>query len=359
MVEYKATLMSSDIAQNTEDNIITDIQFSDSGNNISANMSNIINVSNVVRNPFIIGKSKLGNGATFSGGERYFVAKQYSTDTILNFDVYTEKSSTGIIIAFDTRNNKYPDSFTVNGTTITPQSSIVVCIVGTQTVTENGETKYKYSFSVSSQFSDGTPMVISGIYFRIKFELNKNRLYDIDITQNSRTTYNKPKFGLNSNSGTIKINDYDERLLEYIRLNQIRKGSSIDVFIVSGQKSSPEKVARMYVTSIDYDNNNYNVTLGIGDNLVIFQQIIINEIMMSDTQKTALDLYNILKNYAVGFNFSPTESAISVLTNTVIKYPVLSAGKLWNAFYKLCNLCGLYMYIGANNDVVIDTQLLS
>ena len=99
MVEYKATLMSSDIAQNTEDNIITDIQFSDSGNNISANMSNIINVSNVVRNPFIIGKSKLGDGATFSVGERYFVAKQYSADTTLNFDVYTEKSSSGIIIA--------------------------------------------------------------------------------------------------------------------------------------------------------------------------------------------------------------------------------------------------------------------
>ena len=83
-----------------------------SGNNISSDLDGILGEKKANKNPFIIGASKIGDGATFSDGVDYFIGNRLSDSngdfsSYYSLDVSGENLSS-LTLAFDKSNKRYP-----------------------------------------------------------------------------------------------------------------------------------------------------------------------------------------------------------------------------------------------------------
>lgn len=374
MIEYSAIIKSISAATNG----ILAATYERDGTYLVPNTADIFSVCNTQANvgatPFLLSHSKLGGGHTFAPNKvDYSIVSVYGIWS----DVYIicAAPAQGLTIAFDTYNNHYPAktkfgnttaSIYINGKYFNIDSAITYFPVETKTGSV-GEYKdvQLYDISVSGGMDDAGskngkyPTIISGINIGVRYAVDKINMVDMDISQSDRPTNNKPIFGVMSGTASLKVKDDGGELLGYVQNKAIGRNSPVEFIIKNSTANKQQSVAKMLISDLKYDVNNFNIDLELSDGLLELQETESNEIKMSTTPMTAKAVFERLKDYVTKYEFAVTANAETIMSSTTIKYPFLEQSKVWAAFDKLCNLCGLYMYMGADGKIVIDTQLLS
>lgn len=384
MIEYSAIIKSISAATN-EISAATYDRGGYVGDGLVPNTANIFSVCNTQANvgatPFLLSHSKLGGGHTFAPNKVdypilsvYFISGK-GVPEIYNVYIICAAPAQGLTIAFDTYNNRYPAktsfgnttaSIYINGKYFDIDSAITYFPVETKTGSV-GEYKdvQLYDISVSGGMDDAGskngkyPTIISGINIGVRYAVDKINMVDMDISQSDRPTNNKPIFGVMSGTASLKVKDDGGELLGYVQNKTIGRNSPVEFIIKNSTANKQQSVAKMLISDLKYDVNNFNIDLELSDGLLDLQETESNEIKMSTTPMTAKAVFERLKAYVTKYEFAITANAETIMSSTTIKYPFLEQSKVWAAFDKLCNLCGLYMYMGADGKIVIDTQLLS
>ena len=383
MIEYSAIIKSISAATNEISAATYERGYI--GDGLVPNTANIFSVCNTQANvgatPFLLSHSKLGGGHTFAPNKvDYPILSVYRISGAGVPDVYDvyiicAAPAQGLTIAFDTYNNHYPAktkfgnttaSIYINGKYFDIDSAITYFPVETKTGSVG---EYKdvplYNISVSAGMDDAGskngkyPTIISGINIGVRYAVDKINMVDMDISQSDRPTNNKPIFGVMSGTASLKVKDDGGELLGYVQNKTIGRNSPVEFIIKNSTANKQQSVAKMLISDLKYDVNNFNIDLELSDGLLELQETESNEIKMSTTPMTAKAVFERLKAYVTKYEFAVTANAETIMSSTTIKYPFLEQSKVWAAFDKLCNLCGLYMYMGADGKIVIDTQLLS
>lgn len=384
MIEYSAIIKSISAATN-EISAATYDRGGYVGDGLTSNTADIFSVCNTQANvgatPFLLSHSKLGGGHTFAPNKVdypilsvYFISGN-GVPEIYNVYIICAAPAQGLTIAFDTYNNRYPAktsfgnttaSIYINGKYFDIDSAITYFPVETKTGSV-GEYKdvQLYDIGVSGGMDDAGskngkyPTIISGINIGVRYAVDKINMVDMDISQSDRPTNNKPIFGVMSGTASLKVKDDGGELLGYVQNKTIGRNSPVEFIIKNSTANKQQSVAKMLISDLKYDVNNFNIDLELSDGLLDLQETESNEIKMSTTPMTAKAVFERLKAYVTKYEFAITANAETIMSSTTIKYPFLEQSKAWAAFDKLCNLCGLYMYMGADGKIVIDTQLLS
>lgn len=384
MIEYSAIIKSISAATN-EISAATYDRGGYVNDGLVPNTARIFSVCNTQANvgatPFLLDNSKLGGGHTFAPNKvDYSILSVYrisgaGVPDVYNVYIICAAPAQGLTIAFDTYNNHYPAktkfgnttaSIYINGKYFNIDSPITYFPVETKTGSV-GEYKdvQLYDIGISGGMDDAGskngkyPTIISGINIGVRYAVDKINMVDMDISQSDRPTNNKPIFGVMSGTASLKVKDDGGELLGYVQNKTIGRNSPVEFIIKNSTANKQQSVAKMLISDLKYDVNNFNIDLELSDGLLELQETESNEIKMSTTPMTAKAIFERLKAYVTKYEFAVTANAETIMSSTTIKYPFLEQSKVWAAFDKLCNLCGLYMYMGADGKIVIDTQLLS
>lgn len=330
------------------------------GNNISSDIDTVLGKKSVnVKNPFILGVSKLGSGATYySKTLPYFMGKQISNSNGEFATPYTftinGSNITQFIITFDTTHNAYPKSITVDGKTIVDddaQWEIVVNSANSHTIT------------IGNWNKPNSPLIITSIYADVNIEIARNNLISFESDILDRSNIQQPTYGIISNSANIVFNDLNEQVLDLITKKLLHSGVPVTAYIDNDISNQQEQICAMYIQSLSYDSDNRQVNVSLKDKLEEWQKINVSAIYidLTDVEKqNAKYYYNQLYNHTTELSsvnilsFDELDSDTqSILTTTNIEYPILDQDTLWNEWTKLCELCLLHIYVNNEGRAVV------
>lgn len=331
-----------------------------SGNNVSADINEVLGKRTVkIGNPFILGKSILDSGAYYAHSLPYFMSSELS-NIMGNFaQSYTitisGKNITQFVIAFDTTNRAFPNSIIVDGETIYDDDPIWEI---------NVETADTHTIEISNWNKPYSPLIITSIYADINIYIDKNNLISFNSDISDRADREYPSYGIISNSASLTFTDLDEHIYDLITLQILHSGIKIDVWLNNDVSNKQEQVCLMETRELSYNNVNRQVQLSLKDNLEEWQEIYTPEIgrYLSNGEpmspKSAKWLYlNLYMETPKKHNMQLFEELDSktqeVLENTIIEYPLLESGTLWDSWQKLCELCLLHIYVDNNGRTVV------
>lgn len=328
------------------------------GNNISSPISAVLGKRSVtVKNPFILGVSKLGSGATYYADTLpYFMGKEFSNAYGVFPNPYTFTingiSITQFIITFDTVNGAFPKSITVDNKTYVDDDSQWEIIV---------DSKNTHTITIDNWNKPNSPLIITSIYADINIEIDKYNLISFDSDILDKSNIEQPSYGVISNTANLSFNDFTEQVLDLIVKKLLHSGVGITVYLDNDISNKQEQVCQMYIQSLSYDNDNRAVSLSLKDNLEVMQNINVSPIYYTPTVSTEQPLsfiYEELYNLTIANGFDMLsldeldETTKSILEDTMLVYPLLESSNLWNEWDKLCQATLSNMYVDRNGVVV-------
>ena len=347
----------------SETSYFDSVSINNAGNNISNSIENILGVREVGSNPFIIGANTLGDGSTFSSGEKYFIGTELSNGEGIFETPYVltirGKNLVELNIVFDEYNGNYPKEVIVsqNGETFThSENDYLYSIVGLTPQEEQ-----EIVITIPNWSSPNSPFKIQGIYFALSISVDRRNIISISTDIADRSDFKLPSFGIISNVGQIEFNDIDGKILTYAEAGLLISGANVKIMLnntlVDGAN---EEIANLKTDAWDYDNDNRVVRVSLKDDLEEWQDINVGEISYDPRKvesKPFSWLYEHLwaitnPKYHMQSLEELDEKTYGVLTNTYIQYPLLESGSLWKQWTKLCQVCQLHIYKNGDGIVV-------
>lgn len=334
------------------------------GNNVSATPQSLVGKRNIsVGNPFILGRSKLGSGFTYVKKLPYFLGNRLS-DTNGKFPITYSLSIQGNNIAsativFDKEHNGHPNSIVVDAATTYVDDDAQYEIIF-----ENPATFH--NFRINNWNKPYSPLIITSIYADINIEIDRNNLLSFSSNIFDRATLDEPSYGIISNSANLDVSDLDEQILDLITQQILHSGITTEVWINNPDGDvglKQEKICLMETRELFYDTDNRTVQVSLKDNLEEWQQIEIEGINYYNEDGTAKEPQTAKWYYEYLYSKTPSKynmllvsyldsDTIDILENTIIEYPVLESGKLWDSWQKLCELCLLHIYVNKEGKTV-------
>lgn len=322
-------------------------------NNISRNIDVVQNTKKVAKNPFIIGSTRLGDGATIESSADYFISQSLSDEKGLFYfgddQVITIKAgeTTNLTIVFDTTKNGHPIRIVVDGKEYVDDDTIF-------TITDL-EPKSKHTIKILDWNEPFRPLVVTGIYVGVKIEIDNHNLRSIYWDLSQRGDLKLPSYGIISNVGEIEFNDNDGEVLDYIEQLVTEQGHDCKLYLYNSLSKTTCNIAKAKTSEWDYKSSNRLVSVQLKDDLEEWQNIQVPAINYNPNdivEHNALDIYAYLLNYVPSKFDMITSSELeildyetfNILANTKIPHYLLKSGTLWEQWQKLCELCGLYIY---------------
>ena len=321
-------------------------------NNISSDISSVMNTRVRKGNAFILGSSKLDSSSTFSSGVNYYIGKFLSS----NEEPYIFTSPhtlrfrppyDNLTIVFDDVGGGFCPKITTN-----PPSTI---LTDDAIVTLNGlKTTQEYSIYIDYWNKPNAPLIIRGIYTDLSIELDYNNLISMSGSIFDRSDIKLPSFGIISNSGNIEFNDIDGEISDYAEEGWLNKGLETKIQLVntlkkdSNGKFVKNDVGTFYTATWNYDADNRTVSVSIKDDLEEWQDITVEGFSYDprDSSKvlpnrTMLELYGWLhkktpSKYKMQSIAELDQVTRDKLAKTYIEYPFLETANLWKQWSKFC-----------------------
>ncbi len=322
------------------------------GNNVSAEIENVIEKKIKSDNPFLLGSSKLGENFNFCKDVNYFIGNQLS-DVNGNFPLtyrleLEAVSIPHITIAFDTINNYHPKYITVNGVTYYDDDSIfTISNIGSQD---------KCIIEISNWNVSNSPLIITGLYTEITINIDKHNLISLNREIFDRSDIKLPEYGIISNTGSLNFNDLDGEIKDYVSNGYLSNDLKVQITLINTLTKKQEKIGEFQTDNWDYDNDNRNVSVSLKDDLEEWQDIEIVGIdydvrkpfaIISEGKMSNLYIW-LYKKTPSGYEMLSfeelDEETKNVLENTRLEYPILKIDSLWNQWTKLCKVCQLHIY---------------
>lgn len=316
--------------------------------NISAPLSNVVKTKKKGSNPFIFGASILGEGATFSDGEEYYIGNIPADENGSFIPQYTigvnGNQISALTIVFDDYNNQFPTSITIDGETYLNDDPYFTVINLNPTNT--------HAIVINNWNTPNYPLRIQGIYVDLNLELDRRNMLNLDRSIFDRSDLELPSYGIISNTGNIEFNDLDGEIKDYAEMNLLQSGIDVEVYINNTLTKTNELIGKFNSSDWNYDNDNRQVTLSIKDDLEEWQDINIDGINYDPRTPVSQNLayfYNYLYNFTPSkYNMLEYDELDSItkniLFNTVVQYPTLENGSLWDGWTKLCEVAQAHIY---------------
>ena len=325
------------------------------GNNISSDINSAINKSEITKKPFLLGVSKLGYGSTFQTKVPYYISSQL-TDSDGKFEnpfviIITGSNLQAITLLFDEENGAYPLEIYINGEKIENNSYLFEAVLSPTSVCE---------IRIEGLNTPNYPLIIQGIYASLSYTLDSRNLLAMDFRRTFKGTIDMPSFGIISNQGSIEFTDYNQNILEYIEKELIKDNLSCIIELNNTTARSSQQVAKAYAYNWEYDNDNRIVNVVVKDDLVEWQDILIDGINYNpyEIEPTLFStIYEALYEMTpTKYNMLPFSSLDSntkeILQKTYCQYPIINSGNLWRCWTKLCVACQLYIYKNSKDQTV-------
>lgn len=319
-------------------------------NNISKGIDNVIGTKKKGSNPFLLGVSTLGSGATLSNEVEYYIGARKSNENGVfvspyefQFDV---KSIKNLTFVFDDFNKQYPPYVIVNDVRYENDDPYFT-ITGLK-----GEIE-QIRISIPEWNTPNYPLRMLGIYADLEIEIDRRNLISLNSPIFSRTETDLPSWGIISNSGSVTFNDTTGEILDYIENGLLKEGLTVTISINNTLSNKKEVIGTFGTSEWDYDNDNRKITVSFEDDLKQWQDINIEGISYDPRNPVSQPLsyfYKYLYDFTiqngykiksfVGLDFD----TVQVLDNNYVRYPLLDSSNLWSAWNKLCEVAQCYMY---------------
>ena len=340
-----------------------------STNNISCQPNALLGSNSKGGNPFLLGSTKFSENATLSSGERvdYFISSTNSDDngdfiTPFEFTIQKTNAIKSLTIAFDTYNNRFPRSIIVDDVTFSDDDPLYT--VNTEMTIDLQSDIDTHRIVIPNWNTPNAPLVITGIYVDITIEIGYNQLLGITSKIADRGDFTLPSYGIISNVGTLEFSDFSGEIGDYASQQLLDSGAKVEITLKDTISKKQELQGTFYTTKWDYDNNSRRVSVKLQDDLVEWQDIIIegidydvlnpNKILPNGNMEY---FYKWLKDKTpsrynvVEFDKLDIETQ-NILKNTKIPYPLLKTATLWQQWEKLAKACLSYIYKNRNGETV-------
>lgn len=328
------------------------------GNNISSEIGAIKGVKSQGSNPFILGASKLGDGSTFSDSVDYFIGGVASNENGVFETPYEITISgtdiTSFTIAFDTTNNRHPNTIKVDNVEYADDDAIFTI--------SNLPSANSHTIIIDNWNTPNYPLVITGIYVEISINIDYRNLISLNRSINYRSDNKLPSYGVISNTGNLEFNDLDGEIKDYAEQLLLTSDLNVVITLTNTLAKIDEQVGVFQTENWDYDNDNRRVTVSLKDDLEEWQDIYVEGITI-DPRKIYDEPLSYIYNYLWEITSNRTygskigkgnynmlalgeldQDTQNVLNNVYTKYPLLNSGNLWQQWTKLCQVCQLHIY---------------
>lgn len=349
------------------------ISISPAGNNISSNISEVVSVRKTGSNPFLFGISKLGSGATFSGGEGYFIGSQpsnesgnFTTPYSVSFEIFYDGLSSiapNFSIVFDAYNNAYPKNITVSyvgesqGTPIQFVNETPYFVFNSsEQITLNSNHRINFTVTISDWSMPGYPLRIQGIYTGLYIYGNRQNMLSLSAPIKDRSNNEQPSYGIISNAGSLSLVDGTGEIKEYARMGLLTTDLDVSLTLEDTITKKHQSIGKFKTNKWSYDNMNYEVNIELKDDLEQIQEINIpnqfelyyfndseGNIVVED--KTAYYIYTQLKSLTTTNEFwNEPSDFVNYLNSFTVKNYYLVKGTLWEQWNKFCIFIQAHMY---------------
>ena len=309
-------------------------------NNISSNISSVINTKATPSNPFLLGVSKLNEEATYVNDSLPYLIGDISNNNgkfTYSYIIKINGTFNNLTFSFDTLRNGYPNTIRVNGEVIEISSSTVNLLL---------------DYSLSSHILEidnwsipNSPFVIEGIYTDTDYEIRSNNLVSLNVKHYDRGDFNLPSWGIYSNTGSIKFKDAFGQIKDYSKSNTLYDNAEINVYLNINRKK--HLIGIYKADTWQYNDTNKEVIITLTDGLWEWQNTQVDTIPLG-TEVALYDLYIQLKQNTPekwrSLIFLADANTSIHLRNTKIKHPYVKKGSLWSQWQKFCEVGGLYIY---------------
>lgn len=306
-------------------------------------------------NPFILGITRFGqNGAVFDSLEYYMGQEFADQNGVFNnkyiLTIVGEYLKT-LTILFDDYNNQYPYHITINGVDYTNDDPMFTINAEqiTPIYTDNGEV---FEVIIHDWSEPYYPLKIQGIYKSADIDIDYRNLLRLETAVSDRLDFTMPNWGVISNQGTIAFNDSYGEIRDYAEEKLLASKMPIQIYLHNTISKSTKKIGDYLTKKWNYENNSRKVNVTFSDNLIEWQDILIDEIKynpQAEKNHTFEWLYKYLydltpaKYYMTPFD-NLDESTKNILSNTGFEYLILESKNLWNAWSQLCQACQCHIW---------------
>lgn len=194
--------------------------------------------------------------------------------------------------------------------------------------------------------------IISGLPDNQAIEIDRKNLISLQCSLFDRSDFKLPSFGIISNTGSLRFVDGTRSIKRLAEQQKLRSGMQIILYLhdtISGAESS---FGEFITGDWDYNNDNFNVSVNLKDELIELQDIVVPKRDYDHTQEHDLTfewLYNYLYNLTPQkYNFLTFEQLDSdtqyVLSNIKFEYPYWESKSLWAFWNDLCYCCFCHIY---------------
>ena len=195
----------------------------------------------------------------------------------------------------------------------------------------------------------------------LDFTLDYSNITDISCGIVTQADFDKPSYGIVSNSGYIEFNDYDGTIEEYIEKGLLKEGKLVRVYIENSLvPKEKRKVCEMYTDQWTYDTENKSVRVTLVDGLERLQDIEFAGIEYHPRTYGSLNYYRIyillrIATEAIGIDVEDflSSEVQEKLTYIVNYYPYMSACSLWNAWQQFAEATKTHIYKNASGELGI------
>ena len=229
--------------------------------------------------------------------------------------------------------------------------SNLLSVASTSLVDNAEDTEVNYFIIGESRLGEGAVFGSVSSGAKTEIIINQRNLISLESSIFDRSDIKLPSWGIISNRGRLEFNDPYGDVKVLAEQNLLTSNQKVQIYLNDTLSYKSEKIADFYTSDWDYDTNNKKASVNLVDGTQKLQDLNSNEIKLEYYEVSA---YNLLYNKLIseigraGFNLVPSywdAKTIDILNNTTIKYPYLNGGTLWAQLQKICEICGLYMYV--------------
>lgn len=196
-----------------------------------------------------------------------------------------------------------------------------------------------------------------------EFVLDQTNLISVALECYDRDDLSKPSWGIIANGGSVEFVDYDGTIAGYAEKNVFKTNYPIEFYLIDDD-GNETIVATKYTKHWEYDNDNYNVQVELGDiELEKLQDIQIEANPFSldkfDVNVTMESFYEYIIFSVVPANLRDNLNASTVLTNNAenylknitVKYFYSKAGSIWSVLDEWCKAVNVHMLVGRDGSI--------
>ena len=195
--------------------------------------------------------------------------------------------------------------------------------------------------------------------------IDKKNLLSIETSIFERQNISNPSWGIISNSGNVKFIDIDGSIKTLANNQQLKIGMPLEIFLKNTITDYSQSVGSFFTKSWNYDDATKEVNLSFSDELLSWQENIINSINY-DTSQSSLsqylngeEIYNriLYEMQRTGYDINKFDEIDEETRNRLklFKMPFfyIEAQSWWRVWTYFCYALQLHIYLNNNGKIVV------